>query len=158
MYYRISSKHIWTWLNCPIHTNYFCDIFINFLKHQNYGGMDFPWRDRNLLVFIKMSSFVFWWWTKVLWVWMTWGWVKLMAKNLYWQTKACRFAWGDTWTFIIVPLVALGWLSLWSCFGLICCITWHPSGLYMWPWFIKASTLTAWGSVWPYHSTALCPD
>ncbi len=107
IYYRISSKHIWTWLNCPIHMNYFCDVFVNFLNHQNYGGMDFPWRDRNLLVFIKMSSFVFWWWTKVLWVWMTWGWVndriyfsewqtlwvnsqvviELMAKNLDWQTK-----------------------------------------------------------------------
>lgn len=67
---------------------------------------------------------------------------------------ACRFAWGDTWT----SYSAVGCFRAWSCFGLICCITWHPSGLCMWPWFIKASTLTAWGSVWPYHSTALCPD
>ncbi len=86
IYYRISSKHIWTWLNCPIHMNYFCDVFVNFLKHQNYGGMDFPWRDRNLLVFIKMSSFVFWWWTKVLWVWMTWGWVNDRIYFSEWQT------------------------------------------------------------------------
>ncbi len=86
IYYRISSKHIWTWLNCPIHMNYFCDVFVNFLKHQNYGGMDFPWRDRNLLVSIKMSSFVFWWWTKVLWVWMTWGWVNDRIYFSEWQT------------------------------------------------------------------------
>lgn len=27
---------------------------------------------------------------------------ELMAKNLGWQLKACRFAWGDTWTYCAI--------------------------------------------------------
>lgn len=46
-------------LHHSIYMNYFYNVFMNILKHQSFGGMNFPWRTEISQVSLKTSSLVF---------------------------------------------------------------------------------------------------